>query len=134
MNTEEDNPYKLRFANRDASTADRKGADLQPFGNVSDRDLVTLADTLCRSLEFHSMLVASKVLQEIDSRNLASAVEDRRAQLLQVSNPNAPQSELRRVAAEQIQRFRGENFPVEPERVNEDPHDAANRWNGYIAF
>ncbi len=87
----------------------------QVFGKVSDRDLITLADMLCRSLEFHSMLVAFKVMSEVDSRSLWPAVIDRRAHTIRLSTPDASEDDARRNAAEQIQSFRDEHFPVEPE-------------------
>lgn len=104
------------------------------FGKVSDRDLLTLADLLCRSLEFHSMLVASKVMGEVGARELWSAVVDRRAHSIRLSAPDVDDGELHRIAAEQIQRFRDEHFPVEPEQFDNDPMEAARRWNGYISF
>jgi len=104
------------------------------FGKVSDRDLITLADVLCRSLEFHSMLVASRVMGEIGARELWSAVIDRRARSIRLSAQDASEGDARRIAAEQIQRFRDEHFPVEPEQFDDDPLKAAERWNRYIAF
>jgi hypothetical protein len=80
------------------------------------------------------MLVASKVMSEVDSRNLWLAVIDRRAHSIRLSTPDVSEGDARRVAAEQIQRFREEHFPVEPEQSDDDPRDAATRWNGYIAF
>jgi hypothetical protein len=114
------------------------GHQLQPeplvFETVSDRDLITLADLLCRSLEFHSMLVAAKVMGEIGARGLWPAVIDRRSRSIRLSAPDASEEDSRRVASEQIQRFRDENFPVEPEQFDDDPNEAAKRWNAYIAF
>ncbi|TFC19914.1 hypothetical protein [Cryobacterium sp. MDB2-10] len=104
------------------------------FGKVSDRDLITLAELLCRSLEFHSMLVASKLMTEVDARNLWPAVIDRRRHSIRLSAPDSADGDAQRIAAEQIRRFRHQNFPVEPENFDEDPHEAAERWNGYIAF
>lgn len=104
------------------------------FGDVSDRDLTTLADLLCRSLEFHSMLVASKVMTEVDARNLWPAVIDRRAHLIRLSSPDTSEDDAGKLAAEQIHRFRDEHFPVDPEQFDDDPRKAAERWNGYIAF
>ena len=104
------------------------------FEKVSDRDLTTLADVLCRSLEFHSMLVASKVMSEVDARSLWPAVVERRAHSMRLSASDASEDDARRVAAEQIQRFRDKHFPVEPEQFDDDPLEAAKRWNGYIAF
>jgi hypothetical protein len=104
------------------------------FGKVSDRDLITLADVLCRSLEFHSMMVASKVMSEVDARNLWPAVIDRRARSIRLSASDASDAEVREVATEQIRCFRDEHFPVDPEQVGDDLPEAANRWNGYVAF
>lgn len=115
-------------------TGHRLRPEAPVFGKVSDRDLFTPADVLCRSLEFHSMLVASKVMSEVAARNLWPAVIDRRAPSVRLSTPDASEDDARRVAAEQIQRFRDEHFPVEPERPNDDPLEAAKRRNGYIAF
>jgi hypothetical protein len=115
-----------------------RGHRLRPeppvFDEVSDRDLITLADVLCRSLEFHSMLVASKVMTEVGARSLWPAVVERRARSLRLSAPDTSHDDARQAAGEQIERFRSEHFPVEPEQFGEDPSDAANRWNGYIAF
>jgi hypothetical protein len=114
------------------------GHRLQPespvFGTVSDRDLITLADLLCRSLEFHSMLVAAKVMGEIGVRGLWPAVIDRRSRSIRLSAPDASEEDSRRVASKQLQRFRDENFPVEPEQFDDDPNEAAKRRNAYIAF
>ena len=104
------------------------------FEKVSDRDLITLADVLCRSLEFHSMLLASKVMSEVGVRELWPAVVDRRAQSIRLSAPDADEDDLNRIAAGQIRRFREDHFPVEPEQFGDDPTDAARRWNAYIAF
>ncbi len=104
------------------------------FEKVSDRDLVTLADVLCRSLEFHSMLVASKVMSEVGVRNLWPAVIDRRAHSIRLSAPDTSEDDAGRLAAKQIQRFRDEHFPVEPTQFDDDVPKAGERWNGYIAF
>lgn len=71
---------------------------------------------------------------EITTRGLWSAVIDRRASSIRLTDPDAPEEDVRGVAAEQIDRFRNEHFPVEPEQFDDDPRDAAKRWNGYIAF
>ncbi len=115
-------------------TGHRLRPEAPVFEKVSDRDLITLADALCRSLEFHSMLVASKVMSEVDSRDLWPAVIDRRGHSIRQSAPDSSEGDARRVAAGQIQRFRDEHFPVEPEQFDDDPLKAAERWNGYIAF
>jgi len=112
----------------------RRQPEAPVFGKVSDRDLITLADLLCRSLEFHSMLVASKLITEVDARRLWPAVIDRRRHSIQLSTPDLSDGDAQRIATEQIRRFRNENFPVEPDRFDEDPLKAAERWNGYIAF
>lgn len=104
------------------------------FKEVSERDLVTLADLVCRSLEFHSMLVATKVMSEVHARHLWPIVIERRAYSLRLSRPEMKEDDSRRLAAEQIERFRGEHFPVEPEQFGGDPLQAAKEWNGYIAF
>lgn len=127
-NGESRSPMSDRF------TGHRLRPEPPVFEKVSDRDLMTLADALCRSLEFHSMLVASKVMSEVDSRNLWLAVIDRRAHSIRLSTPDASEADARRVTAEQIQRFREEHFPVEPEQFDDDPREAATRWNGYLAF
>ncbi len=80
------------------------------------------------------MLVASKVMSEVDARSLWPAVVERRARSMRLSAPDASEDDARRVAAEQIQRYRDEHFPVEPEQFDDDPLDAAKRWNGYIVF
>jgi len=80
------------------------------------------------------MLVASKVMSEVDSRNLWPAVIDRRGHSIRLSTSDVTEGDARRAAAEQIQRFRDEHFPVEPEQFDDDPVKAAERWNGYIAF
>ncbi len=80
------------------------------------------------------MLVAAKVMREIGARGLWPAVIDRRSRSIRRSAPDAPEDDSRRVAAAQIQRFRDENFPVEPEQFDDDPDEAAKRWNDYIAF
>jgi hypothetical protein len=115
----------------DRFTGHRLRPEPPVFGKVSDRDLITLADVLCRSLEFHSMLVASKVMSEVDGRNLWPAVIERRAHSMRLSAPDASEDDARQVAAEQIQRFRDEHFPVEPEQFDDDPYEAAKRWNGW---
>lgn len=104
------------------------------FEKVSDRDLVTLADVFCRSLEYYSMLVASRVIREVGARELWPAVIDRRAHSIRLSTPNADDQAAHRLAAAQIDHFLDEHFPVEPEQVGEDPAGDASRWNGYIAF
>ena len=126
--SESDSPMHERFFGH------RLRPESPVFEAVSDRDLLTLADLLCRSLEFHSMLVAAKVMHEIGARGLWPAVIDRRSRSIRLSAPDASEEDSRRVAAEQIQRFRDENFPVEPEQFDDDPDEAAKRWNDYIAF
>lgn len=110
---------------------------LQPepsvFEKVPDRDIVTLGDVLCRSLEYHSMLVAWKVMVEIGARMLWPAVIDRRAHSIQRSGPDVSEADAHRLATEQIQHFRDEHFPIDPEQPDEEPPEAA-RWNGYLAF
>ena len=118
----------------DRFSGHRLRPELPAFQNVSDRDLITLADVLCRSLEYHSMLVASKVISEVGARSLWPAVIDRRAHTIRLSAPDASHDDAHRVAAEQIQRFCDDHFPVEPEQFDDDPPKAADRWNGYIAF
>jgi hypothetical protein len=56
---------------RDDTFPERR-TQLEPpvFEKVSDRDLVTLADVLCRSLEYCSMLVASRVIREVGARSI----------------------------------------------------------------
>ncbi|WP_158252082.1 hypothetical protein [Cryobacterium sp. M25] len=117
----------------DRFMVDRIRPEPPVFVKVSDRDLVTLADVLCRSLEFHSMLVASKVMGEVGARDLWPAVIERRAHSLRLSAPGADEDDMYRIAAEQIQCFRDDHFPVEPE-YGDDPTEAARRWNGCIAF
>lgn len=112
----------------------RLPAESRPFQNASDRDVITLADVLCRSLEFHSMLVAAKVMGEIGARELWPAVIDRRAHSIRLSAPDTSEGDAGRVAAEQIQRFRDEHFPVEPVQFDDDAPKAGERWNGYIEF
>lgn len=127
-NDESRSPLSDRF------TGHRLRPEPPVFGKVSDRDLVTLADVLCRSLEFHSMLVASRVMGEVGARELWPAVIDRRAYSIRMSATDVSEGDARRVAAEQIQRFRDEHFPVDPEQFDDEPIEAAKRWNGYIAL
>lgn len=108
--------------------------ELSVFEKVSDRDLVTLADVLCRSLEFHSMLVASKVMREVGVRELWSTVIERRSQSLRRSDPDLGVDSAHLIAEREIERFRDEHFPVEPEVFDSDPQEAERRWNGYIQF
>lgn len=109
-------------------------AERPVFGQVSDRDLITLADVLCWSLEFHSMLVAWKVIHEVSTRELWSAVVERRADSLRRANPDMDVEMAREIAERDIQRFRDEHFPVEPEHFGSDPEEAERSWNGYIQF
>ena len=104
------------------------------FEKVSDRDLITLADVLCRSLEFHSMLVAWKVIYEVSARELWSEVITRRADSIRRANPDMRVEVARQTAERDVQRFRDEHFPVEPERFGSDPEEAERSWNGYIQF
>ena len=134
MGTQDGGSGESRSPMRDRFTGHRLRPEPPVFEKVPDRDIITLADVLCRSLEFHSMLVASKVMREVDARNLWPAVIDRRGRSIRLSAPDASESDARRIAAEQIQRFRDEHFPVEPEQFDDDPTKAAERWSGYIAF
>jgi hypothetical protein len=104
------------------------------FAQVSDRDLITLADVLCRSLEFHSMLVAWKVIHEVSTRELWPAVIKRRADSLRRANPDMHVEKAREIAERDIHWFRDEHFPVEPEHFGSDPGEAEQSWNGYIQF
>lgn len=104
------------------------------FDKVSERDIVTLADALCRSLEYHSMLVASKVMNEIGVRGLWPAVVDRRAHSIRLASPDIPDDAAHRLAVEQIDHFCDEHFPVEPAHTDDSHPGEAGRWNGYIAF
>ena len=112
----------------------RLPAEQPVFGELSDRDLVTLADILCRSLEFHSMLVAGKVIHEVSGRDLWSAVIKRRAESLRRANPDMNIENAGEIAERDIQRFRDQQFPVEPEFFGSDPDEAERSWNGYIQF
>lgn len=134
MNAQDGENDESRSPMSDRFTGHRLRPEPQVFGEVSDRDLVTLADVLCQSLEFHSMLVASKVMIEVDARNLWPAVIDRRGHSIRLSAPDTSEGDTGRIAAEQIQRFRDEHFPVETEQFDDDPSKASERWNGYIAF
>jgi hypothetical protein len=109
-------------------------AEQPVFDRVSDRDLITLADLLCRSLEFHSMLAAWKVIDEVSARELWSVVIKRRADSLRRVNPDMDVEQAREIAERDIQRFRDEHFPVEPEHFGSDPEEAEQSWNGYIQF
>jgi hypothetical protein len=80
------------------------------------------------------MLVASRVMGEVGARELWPAVIDRRAYSIRMSATDVSEGDARRVAAEQIQRFRDEHFPVDPEQFDDEPIEAAKRWNGYIAL
>ena len=111
----------------DRFTGHRPRSEPPVFGKVSDRDLVTLAELLCRSLEYHSMLVASKVMGEVGARGLWLAVINRRAHSIRLSAPDESDDDVLRVAADQIQHFRDEHFPVEPEELDDDPLEAAKR-------
>jgi hypothetical protein len=62
-----------------------------------------MADVLCKPLEFHSMLVATKVMNEVDARELRPAVIDRRAHSIRLSVPDADEGDAHRIAAGQIQ-------------------------------
>ncbi|RZS58938.1 hypothetical protein EV141_0151 [Microcella putealis] len=104
------------------------------FEKVSDRDLITLADVLCRSMEFHSMLVAWKIINEVTARDLWPAVRERRAQAIRRSNADLGLDESLQVAEHDLERFRNEHFPVEPERFDSDPVEAQGLWNRYIQF
>jgi len=134
MGTEDDESGETRSPLASRSSGKRLRPEPRVFEEVSDRDLTTLADVLCRSLEFHSMLVASRVMREVSARDLWPAVVDRRAYLIGLAVPDADGGEIRRLASEQIQRFRDEHFPVEPEQFDDDPTEAARLWNAYIAF
>ncbi len=105
------------------------------FHQVSDRDLVTLGDLLCNSLEFHSMLVASKVMEEIGLRDLWSQVADRRAHKLRLSNPRMSVPDATERAEREIKLFSEEHFPLDPDQLElEGADDAERRWNSYIQF
>lgn len=108
----------------DESAGDQVRREPPAFEKVSDRDLITLADVLCRSLEYHSMLVAWKVMAEIGSRNLWPAVIGRRAHSIQRSASAVSDGDAHRLATEQIQHFRNEHFPIDPEEPGEEPPEA----------
>lgn len=105
------------------------------FEKVSDRDLITLAERLCGSLEYYSMVAVSKVMYEVSWRDLWPAVIERRAYMLRLRDPESS-VDVAQIAAHQIELFRNENFPVPPEMggtPNAD-EEVARAWNGYMAF
>ena len=59
------------------------------FEKVSDRDLITLAERLCGSLEYYSMVAVSKVMYEVSWRYLWPAVVERRAYVLRLRDPES---------------------------------------------
>lgn len=101
------------------------------FEQVCDKDLVTIMERLCGSLEYHSMNTASHVMDEIDIRELWPAVIQRRAYLLRLRNRGLEESEATEQAAAHVARFRDEHFPVPPQDPSKDSAEAA-AWNGYL--
>ena len=104
------------------------------FTEVKDRDLVTLMDRFAGSLEFNSMLVASQLIAEVSRRQLWDAVIERRTAMLALGHPDEDRATLRDRAQLELDHFRKEHFPVDPDIFGEDEAKAKAAWNGYIQF
>ncbi|MFZ7087096.1 hypothetical protein ACRQ4C_00175 [Curtobacterium sp. SP.BCp] len=104
------------------------------FTEVKDRDLVTLMDRSAGSLEFNSMLVASQLIAEVSRRQLWAAVVERRTAMLALGHPDQDRATLRDRAQLELDRFRNEHFPVDPDIFGDDEVKAEAAWNGYVQF
>ncbi|MFZ6993226.1 hypothetical protein ACO0E1_15155 [Curtobacterium sp. RRHDQ66] len=104
------------------------------FTEVKDRDLVTLMDRFAGSLEFNSMLVASQLIAEVSRRQLWDAVIERRTAMLALGHPDEDRATLRDSAQLELDHFRNEHFPVDPDIFGDDKAKAEAAWNGYIQF
>lgn len=104
------------------------------FTEVKDRDLVTLMDRFAGSLEFNSMLVASQLIAEVSRRQLWDAVIERRTAMLALGHPDEDRATLRDRAQLELDHFRNEHFPVDPDIFGDDEAKAEAAWNGYIQF
>lgn len=88
------------------------------FERVSDRDLVTITDRLCGSLEYHLMLVAAQAMREVGERRLWPAVVQRRAHLMRLSEPELDEAAALKSAQQQTDGFGDRHFPVPPAEGN----------------
>lgn len=110
---------------------DAMAATDRPFESVSDRDLVTLANLACRSLEYRTMLAGLKLMQECDRRGIWPQVEELRADILGRIDSTLTPEEAAAKARRELATYRDQHFPVEPES---DAGFEAERsaWNGYL--
>lgn len=103
----------------------------RPFHSMSDRDLITLANLACRSIEYRTMLAGMKLMAECDRRGLWPQVEALRADVLGHIDPSLTAEQAASKAKAELAAYRDQNFPVEA-ASDEDFEREREAWNGYL--